>query len=252
MSNGPVLRLDSSGDAVRELQELLIHQGLDPGPVDGEFGSRTDAAVRAFQRSMGLDPDGVVGPMTWAALRGGNGDGGQRLSETGVALIKAFEGFSSVLYNDPAGHCTIGYGHLVHHGPCDGSEPGEFRDGISEERATEILLDDASGACDTVESAVVVPLNQSQFDALVSFTFNVGSGNFLDSTLLRKLNEGDYGAVPPQLDRWVFADGQVFEGLVRRRRAEGRLFAEGVLDVSLTEAFFDEPPPKPTVPPDGP
>ncbi|MDQ3979216.1 MAG: peptidoglycan-binding protein [Actinomycetota bacterium] len=252
MSNGPVLALGSSGDAVHELQELLIHHGFDPGPVDGDFGNGTDAAVRAFQESRGLHADGVVGPVTWAALRGGNGGGGGRLSETGVALIKAFEGFSSVLYNDPAGHCTIGYGHLVHHGPCNGTEPGEFLDGISEERGTEMLLNDAGGACDTVASTVVVPLNQSQFDALVSFTFNVGAGNFLDSTLLRKLNEGDYPAVPPQLDRWVFADGQVFEGLVRRRKAEGRLFADGVLDVSPVEAFVEDRVPRPSVPPDGP
>ena len=73
-------------------------------------------------------------------------------------------------------------------------------------------------AADAVNDAVEVPLNQDQFDALVSFVFNVGAGAFEGSTLLRLLNEGRYRDVPKQLDRWVKADGRTLEGLVRRRK----------------------------------
>ena len=158
------------------------------------------------------------------------------LSDDGVRLIASFEGFRSELYNDPAGHCTIGYGHLVHLGNCDGSEPAELRKGISRKRARELLRDDAATAEAAVDDAVKVPLAQEQFDALVSFVFNVGTGAFRRSTLLRLLNDGGYDAVPKQLDRWVKADGKTLEGLVRRRKEEGELFASGTV----------EPKPKPS------
>lgn len=153
----------------------------------------------------------------------------RKLSKKGTRFIATFEGFRSELYDDPAGHCTIGCGHLVHHGRCDGSEPAEFRRGITRERALELLLEDAAQAADAVNGSVQVPLNQHQFDALVSFVFNVGAGAFGESTLLKKLNEGRYQDVPKQLDRWVKAGGRTLEGLVRRRKAEGELFAEGGL-----------------------
>lgn len=150
-----------------------------------------------------------------------------RLSTEGAEFIGAFEGFSATLYNDPAGHCTIGYGHLVHHGNCDGSEPPEFKKGITRRSAAQLLREDARAAEETIEDAVAVELSQAQFDALVSFCFNVGSGNFRASTLLKKLNAGKARAVPSELDRWVFAGGKKLDGLIRRRRAEGRLFATG-------------------------
>ena len=150
-----------------------------------------------------------------------------RLSDKGAEFIGSFEGFSATLYNDPAGHCTIGYGHLVHLGNCDGTEPPEFKKGITKRRAAQLLREDARAVQKTIEEAVGVELSQAQFDALVSFCFNVGSGNFRASTLLKKLNAGNARAVPSELNRWVFAGGKKLEGLVRRRRAEGRLFATG-------------------------
>lgn len=149
------------------------------------------------------------------------------LSRSGVRLIARFEGFRSDLYDDAAGHCTIGYGHLVHHGNCTGSEPAEFRRGITRERALEILGDDAASAAATVNRLVTVPLEQHQFDALVSFVFNVGGGAFEGSTLLRVLNEGHYDHVPSELNRWVKANGTTLAGLVTRRKAEGALFSSG-------------------------
>ena len=146
------------------------------------------------------------------------------LSKEGAAFIARFEGFRGQLYNDAANHCTIGYGHLVHHGPINGSEPAEFRKGISQERALELLRADAAKAAAEIARSVKVPLEQHQFDALVSFAFNVGNGAFRDSTLLRLLNEGRYDAVEAQLARWNKAGGKTLQGLVNRRAAEAKLF----------------------------
>ena len=156
--------------------------------------------------------------------------GKQKLSDAGARFIAEFEGFRSKLYNDPAGHCTIGYGHLVHRGPIDGSEPAEFKKGITRKHALELLQEDAGTAAAAVNDRVKVPLSQEQFDALVSFVFNVGGGAFAESTLLQLLNDGSYDAVPEQLDRWVKANGKTLEGLVRRRKEEGARFAAGTAE----------------------
>ena len=265
-SRPPVLKRGFTGDAVARLQQALGRAGHAVS-VDGDFGPGTEAAVMAFQRASGLGADGVFGPATRRALgkalaasgadepaeattadagpQAGGGspkpptdeeilavDAGQdarprRLSRKGAEFIAAFEGFRANLYNDAAGHCTIGYGHLVHHGRCTGREPGEFRRGITRQRALEILMADAEQASGAVRGAVKVPLSRAQFDALVSFTFNLGAGALRESTLLKRLNQGDYASVPAELDRWVKAGGRTLAGLVRRRKAEGAMFAGG-------------------------
>ena len=149
------------------------------------------------------------------------------ISSAGVDFIKQFEGFSGALYDDPAGHCTIGYGHLVHSGKCNGSESAEFRAGITDGRAVELLRGSLRTFENAVNKNVTATLNQAQFDSLVSFSYNVGAGAFGGSTLLKKLNAGDYAAVPTELRRWVNGGGQVLPGLVRRREAEGNLFSGG-------------------------
>lgn len=159
-----------------------------------------------------------------------------QVSQEAIDFIKSFEAFRANLYNDPAGHCSIGYGHLVHRGNCDGrdSESG-FTGGITEERATEMLRAHVAGVEGVVNEAVTVQLNQHQFDALVSFAYNVGTGRgpcpdgtgFLGSTLLCRLNAGEYDAVPTELARWNRAGGKVLPGLTRRRAAEGRMFSSG-------------------------
>jgi len=240
-----LLRKGSSGIRVRQLQEALSKAGYDPAGVDGVYGAGTESAVRRFQGDHGLDVDGVVGPRTWQAVMtsGGAGQGspppdpgsepGQAgthqggLSTQGAEFIARHEGCRLELYNDPVGHCTIGVGHLVHHGACNGSEGAEFTGGITRERAFELLRTDAASAARAVLGAVTVPLSQTELDALVSFVFNVGSGAFQTSTLLKKLNAGDRGAVPSELSRWTKASGRDLPGLVTRRAAEGRLFAEG-------------------------
>lgn len=147
------------------------------------------------------------------------------LSPAGITLIKEFEGFRANLYNDSAGHCTIGYGTLVHRGNCNGSEPGEYLAGISKDRATELLLQKARQFEDVINDSVKVSLNQNQFDALVSFVYNVGAGAFGRSTLLKKVNANLADRViRAELMRWVRADGKVLPGLVKRRERESELY----------------------------
>ncbi|HEY0356142.1 MAG TPA: glycoside hydrolase family protein [Flavisolibacter sp.] len=149
---------------------------------------------------------------------------GMRVSENGLSLIKQFEGLRKNLYNDPVGHCTIGYGTLVHTGNCNGNEPDEYKAGITEERATELLAEKVSSFGEVINNNVQVALNQNQFDALVSFVYNIGSGAFGQSTLLKELNKGNYANVPGELKKWVKASGQTLPGLVNRRNAEAELF----------------------------
>jgi GH24 family phage-related lysozyme (muramidase) len=153
------------------------------------------------------------------------------LSPQGVDLIKNFEGFRDKLYNDPAGHCTVGYGTLVHRGNCEGhSTEQPYASGVTKERAAELLTQEAGGFAGTISNKVTVPLNQNQFDALVSFVYNVGPGAFEKSTLLKLLNQGKYDSIPTELKKWTKArqNGQVVDlpGLVKRRAAEADLFVK--------------------------
>jgi hypothetical protein len=88
-----------------------------------------------------------------------------RLGRKGAEFVARFEGCVLRLYNDPAGHCTIGIGHLVHHGRCDGREPAEFKRGITRERAYDLLEEDATEVAKAILRHVQVPLKQHQFDA---------------------------------------------------------------------------------------
>jgi len=149
------------------------------------------------------------------------------LSQEGLAFIAAWEGFSHSLYNDAAGHCTIGFGHLVHRGSCNGNEPIEYLMGITQQQGLEILHHDGQLAVQVVHRLVKQPINQHQFDALVSFTFNLGATNLNRSTLLKKVNAGRFNEVPREFKRWVYAGGRVLKGLQKRRAAEAQMFSCG-------------------------
>jgi lysozyme len=138
-----------------------------------------------------------------------------RTGRDGVELIRHFEGCRFDAYLCPAGVWTIGYGHTA-----DVKEG----DSIDQEAAEAFLIEDLETFERNVTNLVKVPLTQQQFDALVSWTFNLGAGNLAESTLLKKLNNYQYAEVPEQMMRWVRAGGQVLEGLVRRRAAEAALF----------------------------
>ena len=138
------------------------------------------------------------------------------ITQDGIDLIKRFEGFSSTVYICPAGYPTIGYGHLV--------RSGEFFNEISETEAEELLRKDVESAERAVVRLVNVPLTEGQFDALVSFTFNLGAGALQRSTLRRKVNRQVHDEVPEQLMRWVWAGGRKLNGLLKRRVAESALY----------------------------
>lgn len=137
-------------------------------------------------------------------------------SEEGLALTKGFEGLRLAAYQDVVGVWTIGYGHT-------GPEVGAGLT-ITEAEAEMLLRADLADAIACVNCAVSVEIAQCQFDALVDFCFNAGRGNFVNSTLLRKLNLGDVDGAAAEFQLWVHAGGKVVAGLVRRRKAEADLF----------------------------
>lgn len=150
-----------------------------------------------------------------------------KLSDEGLKFIARFEGFEPKLYDDVAKNCTIGYGHLVHMGPINGKESEEFKGGITEERGQELLREDAESAIQVISQKVKVTLTQTQFDALVSFVYNVGAGAFESSTLLKELNAGHVDKIADEIKKWSKAAGKVVKGLQVRREAEAKLFTEG-------------------------
>lgn len=138
----------------------------------------------------------------------------RRINAAGLALVKNWEGRKLLAYYDGGGVLTIGYGSTGKH-----VKPGMR---ISEEQAERLLMDDLDRFEKRVASLVKVPLNDNQFAALVSFDFNTGAIH--KSTLLKKLNKGDYAAVPSELMKWVNDNGKRVQGLVNRRKAEVALW----------------------------
>ncbi|MEM0979295.1 MAG: lysozyme [Cyanobacteria bacterium P01_H01_bin.58] len=142
------------------------------------------------------------------------------MNNDGLTLVKGFEGLELQAYRDSVGVWTIGYGHTSAAGPPD-VYAGQS---ITEAEAEAILKRDLELFERGVRDLVQVGLNSNQFSALVVFSFNVGLGALADSTLLRKLNAGDYAGAANEFPRWVKAGGQTLAGLVRRREAEKALF----------------------------
>ena len=141
------------------------------------------------------------------------------MSEQGIALLKTFEGFSATPYICPAGVLTIGYGHVIKPSECLTEAP------ISREEAEIILKQYVKESEQAVTRLVRVELCQEQFDALVSFAYNVGIKAFEKSTLLKKLNAGKPLEAALELEKWVFAGGKRLPGLVNRRKMERILFS---------------------------
>lgn len=143
----------------------------------------------------------------------------RHITKEGLNLIKEFEGFEPEVYLDAAGYPTIGYGHLIR------KEEGDmYKYGITESAAEALLAKDVWSAERAVLRLIKVPLSDGQFDALVSFTFNLGGGALQRSTLRRKVNREEHSEVPEQLMRWVWAGGRKLRGLMRRRQAEAHLY----------------------------
>lgn len=146
--------------------------------------------------------------------------GAMEISLNGLNQIKKHEGFSHTVYQDSAGLDTIGYGHLLT--PADKLRGLRY---VTEAEAVELLASDVATAESAVNRLVKVPLTQNQFDALVSFVYNVGAGAFSRSTMLKKLNSSDYAGAADQFHVWRLAGGRVVQGLVNRRASEASLFS---------------------------
>ncbi|EUL62006.1 MULTISPECIES: lysozyme [Enterobacteriaceae] len=141
-------------------------------------------------------------------------------SEKGIALIKEFEGCKLTAYQDSVGVWTIGYGWTQ---PVDG-KPIRAGMTIKQETAERLLKTGLVSYESDVSRLVKVGVTQGQFDALVSFTYNLGARSLSTSTLLRKLNAGDYAGAADEFMHWNKAGGKVLNGLTRRREAERALF----------------------------
>ena len=145
-----------------------------------------------------------------------------KISNKGIELIKKFEGFRSKPYKCPAGVPTIGYGATFYE---DGTKVKLTDNPITEEKATELLKNMLSIFEKYVDSYCVDTINQNQFDALVSFCYNVGQGNLKSSTLLKKVNKNPNDeTISAEFMKWVKGGGKTLPGLVSRREAEANLY----------------------------
>ena len=145
-----------------------------------------------------------------------------QVSPRGRALIEKFEGLRLTAYQDLVGVWTIGYGHT---GP-------DVKAGmtITQQQAEQLLINDLARFEKGVSALVQTPIGQNQFDALVSFSYNLGLGSLQQSTLLRLLNAGNFQAAADQFPRWDHAGGKKVSGLTARRAAERQLFLTPMME----------------------
>lgn len=254
------LRRGRRSPDVRAVQRYLRRGGFYEGSVAsgvGTYGPSLAAAVVAFQRRVRLAPDGIVGPRTFAALRRRYGwqawkdvlarrkaparsaakpsaPAASEISDAGVALIEEFEGFFERPYDDPAGHATVGIGHLLHFGPVtEADRRGTWIDGqrepgrLTRSEARLLLEHHLHARYEPAVRALGLPLPQHRFDALVSFVYNVGTGAIAaDTGIGRALRARRWQDAADELLRWDKAGSppRPLAGLTRRRRAERALF----------------------------
>ena len=175
-------------------------------------GALTQAQVIATDKLLSIDFDAVKNMLGIPES--------MSVSNKGVDLICEFEGKRLVAYDDGVGVWTIGFGTIKY--------PNGVRvkkgDTCTLEQAKEYMRHDLIEFEHTVNSSVKVPLNQNQFDALVSLAYNIGSSAFKSSTLVKKLNTGDYQGAADQFNVWINAGGKRIQGLVNRRDREKLLF----------------------------
>lgn len=144
-----------------------------------------------------------------------------RVSEIGQMMERSLEGYAAFPYKDAAGKDTIGYGHLVQAGE-------HFILPVLPPEAEKLYQKDSARIAAQVNKSVGVRLWQKQFDALHSFTYNLGAANLQRSTLLKRVNTEQHYEVPPQFLRWIYAGGQKIKGLEFRRESEAELYAEAL------------------------
>ncbi|MBV9842766.1 MAG: glycoside hydrolase family protein [Sphingomonadaceae bacterium] len=236
-SGRPTLRRGASGALVSEIQRAL---GI---AADGAFGVQTEAAVRSFQRARERVPDGIVGPKTWSDILS-SAPSATPAAQTGVGTpaaphsaaaagptelkpseacfktIMAAEGCRLEAYPDPAtggDPWTIGWGTIG-----EGIARGvSWTQQQCDERLASDVTDFAAGVAHLLDGCST---SQAQFDALTSFSYNLGLSALGDSTLLRLHRAGDFDAAAGEFGKWIHANGKVMAGLVKRRAAEAALY----------------------------
>ncbi len=143
------------------------------------------------------------------------------LSQAGADMICKYEGFRANAYLCPANYWTIGYGHLIKRGD------GLMRKVLTKQEAKDLFNEDAKVFVDGVNRVVNTKLTQGQFDALVSFAFNLGVGALEKSTLLKHVNARKFALAEKEFGKWVNAAGKKLDGLVARRAEEAAIFSKG-------------------------
>ena len=233
----------------------ITGSGFDSGAVDqiywkadghfvgkGTVQSRTSSKIVITESMSGATPGAYVVKVKNSNGQISNGmtltikaptvNNNLKLSDEGIKFLANHEGCPTnkdglvVMYNDAGGHCTIGYGHLIHYGPIDGrASEAPYKKGITKDQAIALFKTDISPREASVNKVVKVPLTQYQFDALVSITYNSG---VLGSPLLDDLNKGNYEAASKDILKYrITSNGKVLQGLINRRTDESRLFSTG-------------------------
>jgi lysozyme len=150
------------------------------------------------------------------------------LTDAGLNFIAGWEGFVPYAYNDPAGHATAGFGHLIHLGNVTVADAERYgsraHPKLSRAEGLALLRRDANDAVRSVRSHVKVPVNRFEFNARVSLRFNIGASGFAHSSVVRELNSGHRARAGASFLLWSRAGGHTLAGLLNRRRAERQLF----------------------------
>lgn len=203
------------------MNSLLTSRQRVINAINGELSLLSDNQLDSYARQLfGLPPKPDNAPpfVGWLMPESKTNSSHTKPNKTslaGINLIKQWEGWRARAYRCPAGVWTIGYGHT------HTAKRGMV---ITKKEGERLLRRDLQVYENCVRRLVKVPLNQNQFDALVSFTYNVGRGAFSQSTLLRVLNQGNYSETARQFLRWVHGGGKKLPGLESRRNAERKLF----------------------------
>jgi lysozyme len=201
-------------DLASAVDSVEIRSDVDTDPVTPDVAEIISSKIKN-QISLRRKAESSSDPKKVAVLSTPSEVSKLSVSQTGIDMIKGFEGFRSYPYTCPGGALTIGYGTTM--------KPGEFTS-VTKEQAEALLRKSIVGFERSIKKLVTVPLSQNQYDALVSFTYNVGAGALKRSTLLKKLNSGDYTGAADELLRFTKSNGKVLEGLEKRRQKERTLF----------------------------
>lgn len=208
---------------IKELQTALNNCGFDSGFFDGILGQKTKTAWELFKKSTFQRDFDLIGPGSIQVLEKKVKEYSLQqskvmsISDNGIKTIANFEGKRNSMYLDAVGLPTIGIGHLIKQGE-------SFPSQMTDKEVYDLFRKDVKRFENVVNKLVKVKINQNQFDALVSWSFNCGEFALEDSTLLRVLNEGNYNLAADNFLKWNMGGGQVIYGLTVRRQKERELF----------------------------